>query len=410
MKPMVIFAIAMAFIGCAYCLGFTTPDPDKDTHEYIAINLNSSCDTNRVVVTHRDGGPIEGVHVTVRDVYTGKEVASGDTDADGLYSFVGCSLKVDIKAAREDFATETLTSTLVTCSACTGTQTSCSNDTGCFDDELCSRGACVPVPCPCGVIGSHQCSIYDCCSDSDCDSGSTCVQHACEEGEPAPEGCASDSDCLDAEYCATTTGDERGTCTPVQEGQCGVVQNHSFVQYGYECGSEPGCPSCPAGYACSGHACAPAGGLSCPVTGTVGESKTCDATSGGTPCVDCEYYVTDPAGATTRGTTDAYGNFNVPLSSAGTYTVALTVNGTIVKEVQVVSNPKGQPQGGNGQSAGVMDYLPIVGGLVVVIVILALAYFVLGRGKGQQGQPQAPPKEGQPGPGPGGQGAGPGVK
>jgi len=64
----------------------------------------------------------------------------------------------------------------------------CQVDTTCEYDEYCSDGQCLKVECECGYIGNHKCYHYDCCENTDCESGYTCELHECVEviEEPPP--------------------------------------------------------------------------------------------------------------------------------------------------------------------------------------------------------------------------------
>jgi len=56
----------------------------------------------------------------------------------------------------------------------------CHVDSDCEDDEFCSNYTCVPVSCDCGYVSGHLCHRYECCLDSDCGDGYVCVSHRCE--------------------------------------------------------------------------------------------------------------------------------------------------------------------------------------------------------------------------------------
>jgi hypothetical protein len=56
-------------------------------------------------------------------------------------------------------------------------QEKCVSDNDCEDNEKCnSKGMCIAIDCPCGVIREKQCIKYECCSNSDCGEFQTCNQ------------------------------------------------------------------------------------------------------------------------------------------------------------------------------------------------------------------------------------------
>ncbi|MEW6721647.1 MAG: hypothetical protein AB1324_00125, partial [Candidatus Micrarchaeota archaeon] len=256
----------------------------------------------------------------------------------------------------------------------------CASSDQCAVNEVCSAGICTPFECDCGFASDHSCVAYQCCFDADCGEGEVCIGNACQPEEEPPEeepqGCTSDSGCAGTEYCAIPAGTDTGSCKPVQSGACGEIKDHAFVPYGYECGTEPGCPSCPSGEQCVNHACVSAD-VSCPTSGIVGEDKTCSATEEGGPCINCDIAITDPTGKTLSGKTDENGNFEVPLSVAGSYKVSLLKDGNTVKVISVQALPKstsgeeGQPPAAAGQDASGFLWFGV---LVLVIAAAAVLW------------------------------------
>ncbi len=55
----------------------------------------------------------------------------------------------------------------------------CDSNNRCQEDEYCESGICKPVECICGYIQDHQCVPYECCSDSDCNETSRCLNNVC---------------------------------------------------------------------------------------------------------------------------------------------------------------------------------------------------------------------------------------
>jgi len=78
-------------------------------------------------------------------------------------------------------------------------ESECDSNINCGPKEECVKGDCVNVTCECGYVSNHECTEYECCDDSDCDSGYECTNHSCTavptappvtEPEPAPTtGC-----------------------------------------------------------------------------------------------------------------------------------------------------------------------------------------------------------------------------
>ncbi|MEW6722740.1 MAG: right-handed parallel beta-helix repeat-containing protein, partial [Candidatus Micrarchaeota archaeon] len=290
----------------------------------LSVALNTSCDANIVTVTS-GGSPVAGAEVRV----DGDSI--GTTNSSGQASFDGCGKTVTIRASRAgyDDAVEDFGLASCACAQCTA-------DSDCAGSEMCSGGQCVSVPCSCGEVQNHACLAFQCCSDADCGADEVCEGNACK---PKGEGCSSDLECADNEYCDIPPGQNEGACREVAPGACGEVKNHAFVPYGYECGSEPGCPACPSGFSCLDHECVQSD-ISCPASGATGSQITCTATTGGEPCALCDIQVTGPDGLKTGTRTGQDGAFGLPLTLQGTYQVSLLRDGSMVKTVQVVASPK----------------------------------------------------------------------
>ena len=111
-----------------------------------------------------------------------------------------------------------------------------------------------------------------------------------------------DDDCENAEYCDIPVGAIGGNCELVT-GECGYADNHAWQQY--ECGDEPGCPTCPSGSLCENRMCVERA-LDCPDFGFLGTEQTCHATEGDDSCIYCYVRVTHPDGTIILGNTDGY--------------------------------------------------------------------------------------------------------
>jgi hypothetical protein len=356
----------------------------------MAVELSSSCDGNAVTVT--SSGALDGAHVVVVDTSpSGGIIFSGDTNSDGIVTFTGCGMNVNIFASKSGYASESITEDLVACSQCagqeqpTGAPGGCSSDGDCADNRKCSQGSCVPVECACGAVSAHSCNSYECCSDAQCGAGKVCVNNACRESVPeacnAPSCCTADEQCAANQNCLAATGapasaNVKGQCHDISG--CGTVENHALVPY--ECGTEPGCQPCPQGAACTDHKCV-ATGLTAPQNGTAGGNVKVTASEGGAPCANCDLQITDPEGNVLTGQTDANGNFNLPLGLEGIYKISLLKDGSVLKSIDVVSLPKpaAAPAPGAAPSGDIFSALWVVGLLLVVVIGIYL--FAKGRPK-----------------------------
>jgi hypothetical protein len=326
-----------------------------------------SCEDN--VVDVAGGG--DDAHVVVRDTETNEIVASGDTE-DGQFTFSGCGMTVKVKVTQPGHDTYEEEMELEDCSVCAPPV--------CEDDEQLVEGECVPIPCECGEIVNKQCVEFQCCADSDCGENEICEGHQCK---PKPTGgCSSDLQCADNEYCDIPPGQNEGACKDVEPGACGEVKNHAFVPYGYECGSEPGCPSCPNGEQCVEHSCVSVD-LSCPTQGVVGADQTCNSDfsdlceEGG-----CTVEVTAPDGRKITADVNEDGTFDVPLPLEGTYKVALLKDGDVVKLVEVRAIPKAEPEqpgGPTGTQDSPLNYIWLL--LLLLLIVVGVIYW---RSRGQK--------------------------
>ncbi len=365
-----------------YVAAESAGDDDGGTTPALSLEFDSGCEGNVVTVD----GAGDGASVVVKDS-AGNILASGRTESDE-FVFQGCGLEgISIKATMSGHLPGTLGGRdTVSCEECgieNASPAGCAADGDCAINERCLDGDCVQVPCPCGQVQNHQCMPYECCADPDCAADETCESHSCVK--KPDEGCKADGECPPAQYCDVPPGAASGSCKDVT-GQCGYVENHVFVPYGYECGSEEGCPACSEGFACVDHGCVQ-NDVSCPTTGIVGDSKTCEVKYDGEPCTGCEYVVTDPSGKNTTGRTDENGNFALPLGSEGTYKVALIRDGQVVKVIEVKAFPQAAPEEGaqpekpaaEGDDAGMTALLALV-----VIAAIAVGAFYMMRGKGKK--------------------------
>ncbi|MDD5171482.1 MAG: hypothetical protein PHF60_00405 [Candidatus ainarchaeum sp.] len=348
------------------------------------ISLDSNCNENTVTVTG-EHGPVAGAHVTVINA-AGSIVDAGYADAAGQFTFEDCGQAVYITANAGGYDAGEMSSTMLDSCDCvpTGCVPECTAGQQCIDGQCIGEPECTPA---CGTdqqCENSQCMCaYDCCADSDCAQGETCVDHTCTKPEQ-PE-CVTDADCKGTEYCAIAAGAAGGTCENVP-GQCGYADNHVWVSYA--CGSETGCPGCPQGESCVNRECK-SGDVTCPTTGVVGEATTCTARDGEQPCVSCDYQITDPAGKTSSGKSDEDGNFQVPLGIEGTYTVTLFKDGQPIKTIEVKAFPKSAPVEPEKPTAA-----PDAGTtLLFLLLLLALIILAVLYWRSQGGKKAKPPEK-----------------
>jgi uncharacterized protein (DUF2249 family) len=298
---------------------------------YLSTALNSTCAADIVTITSGTS-PVSGATVKVYANSTFTLLASGPTDPNGTFIFSGCGIPVQIVATKSGYVTDTTQDTLFDCAQCAVSQ--CNTTSDCPISEQCDAGSCVPVPCACGIVQDHQCSPYQCCADSQCPQGQSCQNNTCK---PKFE-CSSDSDCPVSQFCDIAAGTQGGRCSPVTG--CGVVSDHRLITF--ECGTQPGCPSCPAGSVCLSNKCAYFN-LDCPPTGIIGDTENCNATSGNKPCDGCDYRITDPDGNSRSGKADQTGGFPVVLKVNGEYTVGIFKNGERVSSRKILASSRAQP-------------------------------------------------------------------
>ncbi len=265
--------------------GEDEPDPP------LSIYLESTCGGNILTVTSR-GNPVRGAEVEVEGN------PAGSTDAEGLLALPGgCGRPIRIEAEKPGYRGVSGVRDLISC------------------EECISEPPPPPPACACGFIFEGRCVEYECCSSDACDA---------------------------AEYCDIPAGQAGGACRPVA-GDCGEIANHSFVPYGYQCGPEPGCPSCPEGARCENHSCV-TNDLKGPEEAVVGRNGTVQATENAGPCAFCDVEVQTPSGAIITGRTDAGGNFVLPFQSRGEYRVSLLRGGVAVRAITILALPAAAPE------------------------------------------------------------------
>ncbi|VVB68370.1 Uncharacterised protein [Candidatus Norongarragalina meridionalis] len=121
----------------------------------------------------------------------------------------------------------------------------CCTDTQCGSGSVCESHVCVGMTCPCGFVSGHKCVPYECCRDSQCGYGFYCTNN----NHCAKYQCMADSDCSNTQDCSNHV------CTSIICPSCAYVSNRQCVSYSCCDGS-----ACPANSECVNHACS---ALSC---------------------------------------------------------------------------------------------------------------------------------------------------
>ncbi|MFH0884786.1 MAG: NosD domain-containing protein [Candidatus Micrarchaeota archaeon] len=267
------------------------PQEDDDEDRPLTLSAGTSCN-GTIVSVKSYGSAVSNVEIRVDGSLVGK------TNSSGQETFDGCGKTVEVRASRAGYSTATETISLIDCDSC----------------EVKPPKPPENVTCDCGEVIDGTCAPFGCCSDASCRSN---------------------------ERCDIPIGKTGGQCKPI-EGQCGEAINHTFVPYSYECGDEPGCPSCPQDERCQAHVCL-SNDLKGPQTGFVGQNSTVQALEGGAPCALCDVVVTDPLGNNLTGKTKPDGSFTLPLTLKGAYSIALLRDGAVVKTLVINALPKTEP-------------------------------------------------------------------
>lgn len=229
-----ILVLVMSPIAMAQ-YGYLPPSGGGDKDYPLEIELDSSCEGN-VITIYRKNTPeiVTGAHVTVTDV-TGAPIFSGDTNGDGQITFEGCGMTVVIHASKAGFISDDETLDLIPCEQCGEERPECGNGV-CEEGETYEN---CPEDCPPPVVPPEEPTGGE--------------DGAAPGGEEGPEfECTGNAECEDDEYCAIAVGAAGGDCMPVT-GECGYAKNHAWVTY--ECGDEPGCPTCGTGFECADNVC-----------------------------------------------------------------------------------------------------------------------------------------------------------
>jgi hypothetical protein len=85
------------------------------------------------------------------------------------------------------------------------------------------------------------------------------------------------------------------------------------------------------------------------------------------------------------GKTDATGNFTLPLTTSGTYTVAYLKDGTVVKVIEIKALPRASPGGEEKPTATGLDALgSATVGMVALLAIVVAGVIIVLMGKGKE--------------------------
>jgi parallel beta-helix repeat protein len=316
---------------------------DEDEPEPpLSISVESTCEGNTLAITSR-GDAVRGAEISIDGQ------AAGSTADDGTLKLAdGCGKSIRIDAEKSGYRDASGIRALVDCGTCN------------------VEPPPPPITCQCGFVFEGKCVDYACCSNSSC---------------------------LDSEYCDIPKGQSGGVCRPVT-GECGEIKNHTFVRYGYQCGYEPGCQLCQAGYRCEGHACV-TNDLKGPDKVVVGQNGTVAAIENGAPCAYCDVEITSPGGAIFTGKTDAGGTIVFPFRSQGEYRVSLLRNGYAVKTITIQAFPLATPAepekpAQTSPQAGFPWWL-----IILLLIIIALIVYWRRRKTGKNAAP-APGKKAAP--------------
>jgi len=338
--------------------------PEPEEEKDYTVSIRPACGGFTVTVKG-EGNPVANALVTGMDETHGTELTPRYTDSSGQAYYQTCDIDVSVKAVKS--GRSGMDSGMANCGICD----ECVTNDDCLEAERCLDRQCVPVECACGKVEDHMCVEYSCCDDSDCPEGQSCAGNACYE-------CTANDGCDTGEYCDMTEGEAGGTCEQVQC-TCGKIEDHACVQY--ECCLDSDCSQ---GQICINNMCG-TGQVDCPLTGIVGDKKSCTAKGGDQPCVSCDYVITDPAGKNFSGKTDAQGNFVLPLNMQGTYQVTLFKDGQPVKTISVKSLPRAAPVEPEKPTAapGIATYLLWLL-LLLLLIVLAVLYW---RGRQKKAEP-----------------------
>ena len=348
-------------------------EPEGGTEEGYDVRIIPAC--QGFIVSVKDGGsPVPDAFITGTDETHATELGARYTNSSGQAFFPDCDIDVSVKAAKS--GRQGTDSGMAACGFCP----ECASDDDCADSEQCSSQQCVPVNCPDGKVVDHACELYECVEDSDCPVGQSCIDHNCITVYECDYGLANttsddNADCADDEYCDVPVGQAGGSCKPITG--CGDIRNHAITLW--ECGDLEGCPACNAGELCISHGCVQ-GDLTCPTSGIVGDSKTCQAKEDGQPCINCDYVVTDPTGNNFTGQTDGKGNLNLPLKMQGNYKIILLKDGVVVKSLFIKALPKSPPVEPEKPTTGGTETL-LAGLFLIILLGLGAIAFIIWRRK-----------------------------
>jgi hypothetical protein len=251
-------------------VSFTVQVPGQpgQSEPRLSAEWERACPGNGILISASGGGePLEGVEVrlVLREPNAG-EIARGITGSDGSILFnapINGTYNAYLELSGYTYDNP-LAFAYTTCAPEGAPEIpECKENADCTMSEYCGAGICVPVECACGVISSHACDAYECCSDSGCPTGFACDGNECVERSE----CASDADCAGGSCsggrCAAETP-EPGTGTQPSGSEPATGSQPSGTSPEVPGTQPPGtCASdgdCAPGFGCGGGSCIIIGG------------------------------------------------------------------------------------------------------------------------------------------------------
>lgn len=308
------------------------PGPEKPRCKDVNVTVDVDCDENTVTVKDKKTKD-ELKDIRVKVVKYGSTIYTGSTNRIGEFYFNETDGSVDIYTLKYE------------------ARGKCYLASGKISVTLNTTAECKP----------------ECTKDADCASGYECKDNKCVAKPPPPKPapkpeCTKDADCSSDKYCSNEK------CVPVT-GTCGYAANHTWVKY--ECCVDEDCSE---GYECKEHKCVEIIYDLSGKGGAVGSKGTVTAYTDNTVLANTQLRVTKPDGSYVFMTTDSNGRITLPFTQAGTYTVGIYVNGTLMKSLTVVSTAKAPVTPSRPTIFDVLaQNTPL---LLVLLVIVVLAYWM----------------------------------
>lgn len=146
------------------------PPPPKSFN----VSIEPDCNNSQLMVTVTENGePLEGVFIRT-------EEWSSLTQSAGRVPFPLEEGLVFISANKSGYSYQEMFVDI----DCTPPE--CLEDEDCAFDQYCADENCTNVTGTCGYAANHSWISYECCSDSDCESGFECLNNSCVLKPPPP--------------------------------------------------------------------------------------------------------------------------------------------------------------------------------------------------------------------------------